>query len=158
MMLRGSRTVRGLVALGVTALALGLVSCGGDDDDDAAGGRAEPATTQEAAPPAEEESGGGGGGGGALQLAATEDGGLGFDPGSLTAEAGEVTITMENPDGNSMPHNVALEGDGVNETGEVVQPGNTSEVTASLEPGEYTFYCSVGSHRQNGMEGTLTVE
>ena len=93
-----------------------------------------------------------------MEIAAAEDGGLKFDPGSLTAPAGEVTITMDNPDGNSLPHNVALEGEGVDEAGEVVQPGSTSEVTADLQAGTYTFYCAVGSHRQNGMEGTLTVE
>ena len=146
-MLRSSRTTRGLVALAATALTLGVAACGGDDDDSAAsGGRAEPATA---------ESGPGGGG---LKLTASEQGGLKFEPAALTAKAGKVTITMTNPDGNNLPHDVALEGSGVNETGEVVQPGGTSEVTATLKPGKYTFFCSVGSHRQNGMEGTLTVE
>ena len=27
-----------------------------------------------------------------------------------------------------------------------------------LEPGEYVFYCTIGSHRQLGMEGRLIVE
>jgi uncharacterized cupredoxin-like copper-binding protein len=27
-----------------------------------------------------------------------------------------------------------------------------------LEPGEYEFYCTIGSHRQLGMEGLLTVQ
>jgi plastocyanin len=147
-MLKGSRSVRALLALSAAALTLGFAACG--DDDDGGGSAAAPAT-EEAAPPAE-------GGGGGLEIAAAEDGGLKFDLGSLTAPAGAVTITMDNPDGNSLPHNVALEGEGVNETGEVVQPGSTSEVTADLQAGTYTFYCSVGSHRQNGMEGTLTVE
>ena len=66
---------------------------------------------------------------------------------------------MANPDGNQMPHNVALEGDGVEESGEIVQPGgDVSEVTTTLEAGTYTFFCAVGQHRANGMEGTLTVE
>jgi uncharacterized cupredoxin-like copper-binding protein len=26
-----------------------------------------------------------------------------------------------------------------------------------LKPGKYTFYCPVGDHRAEGMEGTLTV-
>jgi plastocyanin len=150
-MLMGARTVRGLMVLAATALTLGIAACGGDDDDDSAGGRAEPATTQAA--PSDE-----GGAAGGLKLTASEQGGLKFEPGSLSAKAGEITITMTNPDGNNLPHDIALEGDGVNETGEVVQPGGTSEVTATVKPGTYTFFCSVGSHRQNGMEGTLTVE
>jgi plastocyanin len=138
--------MRRLCAVTAPALALGVVACGGDDEESSGGGAA---GTTESTPAAEPTS---------LELAASEDGGLGFDPGSLTARSGEVTITMANPDGNEMPHNVALEGGSVKEAGEVVQAGGSSTVTATLEPGEYTFYCVVGRHRQNGMEGTLTVE
>lgn len=63
---------------------------------------------------------------------------------------------MANP--ATVPHNVAIEGSGVDEEGEIVGEGETSTVEADLEPGEYTFYCSVPGHRQSGMEGTLTVE
>ena len=147
---KGARTVRGLCATGVAALALGLAACGDDEEEPPAGGAGAAAQTEEA--PAA------GGGGAALDVTATEDGGLGWDPAELEASAGEVTISMDNPDGNQMPHNVAIEGNGVQEAGEVVQPGAVSEVTATLEAGEYTFYCAVGQHRQNGMEGTLTVE
>ena len=154
-MLRGARKVRGMCAVGAMALTLGLAACGGDDDDEqpagGGGGSEAPAVT---APTPQAE----GGGAGSLRVTATESGGLGWDPAELTAPAGEVTITMDNPDRNQMPHNVAIEGAGVQEVGNVVQPGDVSEVTATLEPGEYTFYCSVGQHRANGMEGTLTVE
>jgi plastocyanin len=135
------------------ALALGMAACGDDEEEPAAGGGATeaPAATEEAAPTT--------GTGGTLELSATEDGGLGFEPKELSASAGEVTIRMANPDGNQMPHNVALEGDGLEESGEIVQPGSdVSEVTTTLEAGTYTFYCAVGQHRANGMEGTLTVE
>jgi plastocyanin len=157
MTLKGVRTA---VAVGATALMLGIAACGDDEDEPTAGGGGSTATQEEAAPAPSttEDSASGGGGGEALTLDATEDGGLGFDPGDLEAPAGEVTITMANPDGNQMPHNVALEGDGVDEAGEVVEPGGESTVTATLEPGTYTFYCAVGQHRANGMEGTLTVE
>ena len=62
---------------------------------------------------------------------------------------------MENP--SAVPHNIAIEGDGVEEEGEVVEQGGVSRVSAELEPGEYTFYCSVPGHREAGMEGTLVV-
>jgi hypothetical protein len=32
-----------------------------------------------------------------------------------------------------------------------------NKVSAKLEPGEYEFYCPVGNHKDEGMEGTLTV-
>ena len=51
-----------------------------------------------------------------------------------------------------------LEGDGVDEVGEIVKDGGTSTVEAEVQAGEYTFYCSVPGHREGGMEGTLTVE
>jgi len=136
--------LRRLLMLGALVLTFGLAACG--DDDESGGGAA---STQESTPAAEPT---------ALELTAGEDGGLSFDPADLTAKAGEVTITMANPDGNQMPHNVALEGAGVEEAGEVVEAGGSSTVTATLEAGEYTFFCAVGEHRQNGMEGTLTVE
>ena len=136
--------MRRLLMLGALVLTFGLAACG--DDDESGGGAA---STQESTPAAEPT---------ALELTAGEDGGLSFDPADLTAKAGEVTITMANPDGNQMPHNVALEGAGVEEAGEVVEAGGSSTVTATLEAGEYTFFCAVGEHRQNGMEGTLTVE
>jgi plastocyanin len=95
------------------------------------------------------------GGRGALALAADPGGDLSFDKQSLEAPAGQVTIRMENP--SSLPHNVSVEGDGVDEEGETVEKGGTSEVSAELSAGEYTFYCSVSGHREGGMEGTLTV-
>jgi plastocyanin len=95
------------------------------------------------------------GGEGALTLAADAGGDLSFDRQTLETPAGEVTIRMENP--SSLPHNVSIEGDGVDEEGETVEEGGTSEVSAELSAGEYTFYCSVAGHREGGMEGTLTV-
>jgi plastocyanin len=91
-----------------------------------------------------------------LTLEVVESGGFAFDKDALEATTGAVRLTLNNT--GSAPHNVALEGDGVAEEGEVVQGGGASEVEAELQPGEYTFYCSVPGHREAGMEGTLTVE
>ena len=54
-----------------------------------------------------------------------------------------------------MPHNIAIEGNGVDEEGQVVQNGGVSRVEVDLKAGEYTFFCSVPGHREGGMEGTL---
>jgi len=82
--------------------------------------------------------------------------GLAFVKTSATASAGPVIIRSKNP--QSTGHDIALKGNGVDETGEIVSDGGVSTVTiADLKPGTYTFYCSVPGHEQAGMKGTLTV-
>jgi plastocyanin len=93
----------------------------------------------------------------ALALTAKESGGLSFAPAALQAKAGAVTLALSNPGGNSAPHAIAIQGAGVSESGQIAQPGGTSSVSVTLKPGTYTFYCPVGNHRAQGMEGTLTV-
>jgi len=93
----------------------------------------------------------------ALALTSPEPGDLIFDPTTLEAGAGEVTINYTNP--SEVPHNVAIEdGSETVAQGETVTGGSSAPATASLEPGEYVYYCSIPGHRESGMEGTLTVE
>jgi len=130
------------------ASALVLAGCGGDDEE--SGGAATPSPAAETTPePAA------GGGGQQLALAAAADGSLAFDKTELTAKAGPVTIDLDNP--ASTPHAVEIEGNGVEEASETVSASKTS-VSADLKPGTYEFYCPVGNHRDQGMEGTLTVK
>ena len=76
----------------------------------------------------------------------------------VSAEAPPGPLTIDSQNEATIPHNIALEGGGVDEIGPEVTGGGTSEIEVDLEPGEYTFYCSVPGHREGGMEGTLTVE
>jgi plastocyanin len=111
-----------------------------------------------AAPPATTAATGGAAAGGSstLKLAADPSGALKFDKSKLTAKAGTVTIDMSNP--SSLQHGIAVEGNGVDKDGKFVSQGGTSTVSVKLKPGKYTFYCPVDSHRQAGMQGTLTVK
>jgi uncharacterized cupredoxin-like copper-binding protein len=93
---------------------------------------------------------------GVLDIPADPSGALAYTFASATTEAGPVTMRSENA--SAIPHNIALEGDGVDEVGPVVQNGGVSEIKAEVRAGEYTFYCSVPGHREGGMEGKLTVE
>jgi plastocyanin len=130
----------------ITALLLAaalVAGCGGDDDE-------EPAATPEAT----QEPADGGGGAGDVAVASPEDGGLSFDPEQLSAAAGEVTFTYDNP--SQVPH--AFEIEGVDGSATDTITASEATVTVRLEAGEYTFFCPVGGHRQAGMEGTLTVE
>jgi cytochrome c oxidase subunit 2 len=106
-------------------------------------------------PAAAEEAPGAAAPAGALEISAAADGSLAYDVTELEAEAGTVTITMANP--SAVPHNVAIKGNGVDVKGEVVVQGGTSTASAELEPGTYTFYCSVPGHEAAGMKGTLVV-
>ncbi len=93
---------------------------------------------------------------GKLQINADPTGQLKFLASSASASPGHVTINMNNM--SSTPHDIALQGGGVNTIGKIVSNGGTSTVSADLKPGKYTFYCSVPGHRAAGMVGTLTVK
>lgn len=97
------------------------------------------------------------GGGSTVKLSAAASG-LKFDTTSLSAKAGKVTVSMTNPSGSQIPHGIAVEGNGVDKDGKVVQGGGVSTVSLTLKPGRYTFYCPVPGHRAAGMVGTLTVQ
>jgi plastocyanin len=133
------------VLLAVAAIGSGILTGALEDEE-------EEGAAEAAGQPAE---GGGGGAGRMLSIAADPGGALRFDTRTLEAQAGQVTIQMENQ--SPVPHNVSIDGGGVDEEGNTVEQGGTSTVRAELRPGEYAFYCSVAGHREGGMEGTLTV-
>src|SRR5436190_19632988 len=82
--------------------------------------------------------------------------GLSFVKSTATASAGPVVIRSKNP--QSLGHDIAIRGNGVDEKGDIVSDGGVSMITiADLKPGTYTFYCSVPGHEAAGMKGTLTV-
>ena len=93
---------------------------------------------------------------GTIEIPADPSGSLAYEFAAAEAEAGD--LTMESPNESSVPHNIAVEGNGVNEVGEVVDDGGVSEISFDAQPGTYTFYCSVPGHREGGMEGELTVQ
>ena len=92
--------------------------------------------------------------GGTLQLKASPTQ-IAYDTTELTSKPGKVTIDFENP--AAIEHDVAIEQNGKEiAKSALVSEGKTS-VTADLEPGAYTFLCTVPGHAEAGMEGTLTV-
>jgi plastocyanin len=93
---------------------------------------------------------------GMLEIDADPSGQLKFLASSASAKAGKVTLRMLNK--SSVPHDIALQGGGLNQIGSVVSNGGVSTVTVTLQPGTYTFYCSVDGHAAAGMKGTLTVK
>jgi plastocyanin/cytochrome c2 len=93
---------------------------------------------------------------GVLDIPVNEAGGLLFQYADATAQPGQVTVESKNNE--PIGHNIAVEGNGVDEKGQVVQGGATSTIKVDLKAGNYTFYCSVPGHREAGMQGKLTVK
>jgi plastocyanin len=145
-----------LLVLLVVLVPLALAACGGgDDDDDTTTAQTTTETTTQAGGGG--GTGGGGGGGETISLSADPSGGFAFEQTSLTAQAGKDTIDFDNP--APIAHDVCVEDSSGDELGcsDEVSEGKTS-LTVDLQPGTYTYFCSVDGHRAGGMEGTLTVK
>lgn len=146
-----SPSPRSLSAIALAAGSLLIAGCGGASSASSSSKTALPGESGQSTPAATAS-----GPGGTLHLHADLSGALKFNTTSLTASAGKVKLVMHNP--SQLSHSIAITGNGVNAAGEVVGPGGTSTVSASLKPGTYTFYCTVPGHREAGMSGTLTVK
>jgi plastocyanin len=128
----------------VAAVVLGAAACGGGSNESSGN-----TTTA---------SGGGSAGSGSttLDLAADPNGALKFDKTSLEAPSGTVTIDFTND--SSTPHNVTVEGNGIQQKGTDTISQSNATLSLDLPPGTYTFFCSVPGHEDAGMKGTLTVK
>lgn len=80
---------------------------------------------------------------------------FGYSDSELRVQEGDtVTINLTNSDGF---HDWVV--DEFNAaTGKIQTGGNTSVTFVADKAGTFEFYCSVGSHRANGMVGKLIVE
>jgi len=79
-----------------------------------------------------------------------------FFPSLITAKVGEkVQLTFKNM--GAMPHNLTIEG--LNLATKTIGGGQSDVLEFTVDKsGTYLFYCSVGTHRELGMEGTLEVK
>ncbi|MBI4256433.1 cupredoxin domain-containing protein [Candidatus Uhrbacteria bacterium] len=76
-----------------------------------------------------------------------------FMPNVINASAGDrVSVTFTK---NAGFHTFVIDEVGIEFA---IAEGEVLNFTAPSEPGSYAFYCSIGSHRSQGMEGTLIVE
>jgi uncharacterized cupredoxin-like copper-binding protein len=71
--------------------------------------------------------------------------------------AGSYTIEVANE--GTASHDLVVEDASGMEVAasELIAPGQSGAVEVTLQPGEYVFYCSVGNHRDMGMEVSVTV-
>jgi plastocyanin len=154
-------------ALTIAVLALGLTACGGSSNSPTTSSAASaPAQTSAAATTSatptsatttSATSTAAAHAGGAQAIAADPSGALKYTKASLTAKAGKVTIAFTND--SQLGHNLTIQ---QGTAGKVLGAtptfmGGTKTLSVDLQPGTYTFYCSVPGHRMAGMVGTLTV-
>lgn len=78
-----------------------------------------------------------------------------FDKTEMRVKVGDtITVRMENVDKG--PHSLDVDELGLHAP---MPSGKTSLAIFKADaPGQYTFYCAIGTHRQAGMVGTLIVE
>ena len=80
---------------------------------------------------------------------------LDFDPPGVEAEAGTISVALTSEGG---PHTFTVElSEGDKTVAQVFAGGEPDIGEIELEAGTYTFYCAIPPHREQGMEGTLTV-
>jgi plastocyanin len=135
----------------VGALAVvGLAACGSSSNDNS--------TTSAAAAPATTAAAGGGGGAASTVDISTPGGStLAYEQKSVSAKAGSVTINFDNKE--ALQHDVAVADSSGKVLGQTdLVSSSTANATVDLQPGTYTFYCTVPGHKEAGMEGTLTVK
>jgi plastocyanin len=90
-----------------------------------------------------------------VAVTAPEDGELAFSEETLETTPGSVTVTFKNP--ADIAHDFCLEtteGEDLGCTG-LVALGDDAVREFQLAEGEYTYYCPVAGHREEGMDGTL---
>ena len=137
--------------LAVAALAvLGLAACGSSSSDNSTTAASTPATTPAA-------GAGAGGGGSTVDISTPGGSTLAYDQKDVSAKAGSVTINFDNKE--ALQHDVAVADSSGKVLGQTdLVSSGTANATVDLQPGTYTFYCTVPGHKEAGMEGTLTVK
>ncbi len=149
-----------LIALAVAIAALGLVACGGSDDSSSDTGAETTAESTEQGGDTSggaEAEGGSAGSGAVIDFETPEGSALAYTATEASAEAGTDTINFTNV--QATPHDVAIEDEAGEEVGKTdVISEDTASAKVKLEPGTYTFFCTIPGHREAGMEGTLTVK
>jgi plastocyanin len=140
-----------IVVAGLALTLTAAAGCGGDDNNES-GTTATTNTTETTTP----SPAAGGRQRTTLKVDADPSGSLDFTKTSLQADAGTITIVMDNP--SPVDHAVGIKGNGIDADGKTVGQGGVSQATADLKPGTYEFYCPVDAHEEAGMKGTLTVK
>jgi plastocyanin len=135
----------GLHLLGVLVLSVVLAACGGRTTQ-------EYEVTIHAPSDRHQQEDGANGSETMLHVVATD---FTFALDAVQVRAGTITFLARNE--GIIPHDFAIQGNGVDQKTIRVKPGHTASLTIDLKPGTYTYKCTVPGHALLGMKGTFTV-
>jgi uncharacterized cupredoxin-like copper-binding protein len=112
---------------------------------------------------------GGGGGSNASENSSTSSAGapeqtvkisekeFSLDPSKVSIAKPE-TVAFHVTNNGQIAHALEIEGNGVEQETETIEPGQTATLTVHLsKTGSYELYCPIDGHKDKGMEGDLTV-
>lgn len=156
------RVASAISSFALVATVAALAGCGSSSSSSSSSSAAQAPTTSSAtaAAPATSSTAsttGASAGASSVSLEANKEGQLEYNTKSLTAKAGKVTVNFTNA--APLAHNVTIESSSGSSVGATPTfSGGSKQLTVTLKPGTYKFFCSVPGHRQAGMEGTLTVK
>jgi plastocyanin len=122
-------------ALTLTVLALALAGCGGDENGEEG--------------QAPEES--------PRQTITITETDFALEPSSVDLEQ-PGTYAFEVVNEGQVAHALEIEGEGIEEETETLQPGERATLTVALESGTYELYCPVGDHKERGMTGKVDIQ
>jgi plastocyanin len=80
-----------------------------------------------------------------------------LEPAEITLDKPGTYVFDAVNSGNTV-HALEVEGQGIEEKTEEIQPGQSAQLRVDLKAGTYELYCPVGGHKEEGMEGTLRVK
>jgi uncharacterized cupredoxin-like copper-binding protein len=79
-----------------------------------------------------------------------------LDPAKITLDK-PGTYVFKAANAGAIVHSLEIEGKGIEKETPILDPGQSAELKVTLKAGTYEIYCPVGGHKEQGMEGTLTV-
>jgi uncharacterized cupredoxin-like copper-binding protein len=127
--------------IGVVLIMVGVVGCGAGGG----GGGAEDAQ----APSGAKES--------VVKTIRVKEAEFVLKPAEITLEKPGTYLFKAVNSGGTV-HALEVEGQGIEEETEEIQPGQSAELKVKLEAGTYELYCPVDGHKEEGMEGKIIVK
>ena len=131
--------------IAVVLILVGVVGCGAGGGSAGGGGGAEDAQ----APSGAKES--------VLKTIRVKETEFALKPAEITLEKPGTYLFKAVNSGGTV-HALEVEGQGIEEETEEIQPGQSAELKVKLEAGTYELYCPVDGHKEEGMEGKVIVK